>query len=167
VLAALLCVEARHRLRLPAAAGPALAALVLAIDALAWARSEWRLDTHAWVARRTRAVLAQIAKAAAAAPPGTPVVVPNVRFPGVGPVYMLALDLFPPRSAGVFIAFHAGDTVAGRSRRGRRQIAAPGTCRAVRSHDPACRRRSRRELRQGSPSPTAVSVDGDTAGRLP
>lgn len=112
VLVALVCVEARRRLRLPAMAGPALALLLLAVDGIAFARTSWKLDPHAWVGRNTKKIFDELDAAAAAAPPGAPVVVPNARFAGVGPVYMMA-PLHFPRSAGVFIAFRDGDTVDG------------------------------------------------------
>jgi hypothetical protein len=113
LLGALVCVEARRRLRLPALAGPVLAALVLAINASAWARSDWHVDDHAWVARRTAALLARVDAAAAAAPPGAPLVLRNERFAGVGPVFMHAPRVFP-RFAALFIAFRSEDAVAGR-----------------------------------------------------
>jgi hypothetical protein len=113
VLLALSCAQARRWPRLAGAAGPALAVLVLSVDGFAWARGQWRYDIHASVRRRTSAMLAEVAEAAAAAPPGTTVVVPNVTFPGVGPMYAFVPTVFP-RLAGLFIAFHDADSVAGR-----------------------------------------------------
>jgi len=113
LVAALVCVGAGRRHPRLAAAGPALALLVLGFDALAFARGTWRLDTHAWVRRETDALLATVERTARATAPGEPVVLPNARFAGVGPIPLLAPDVFP-RAAGAFIAFHPADTVLGR-----------------------------------------------------
>jgi len=113
ILAALLCAEARRRLRLPAAVGPLAAALVVTSGAVAWARSDWRLDEHAWIGTRVDVLLAEVDAAAAAAPPGAPVVLPNTPFGGVGPMFMLTPTVFP-RFAGVYVAFRSSDEVAGR-----------------------------------------------------
>lgn len=58
-------------------------------------------------------MLAKVDAAAANVPPGTPVIVANEPFGGVGPVFVKTPVVFP-RLAGLFIAFRSEDTVAGR-----------------------------------------------------
>jgi hypothetical protein len=85
----------------------------LAAQATAWARSGWRPDTRQYIRAQTERVLHAIDAAALAAPPGTTVYLPNETYPGVGPMFAWRRDLFPGW-VGVFVAFRAGEDVAGR-----------------------------------------------------
>lgn len=112
LLAGLACAAvARHRGL--AVAGVVAGLCLLAVDARAWRRTTWRVDTHAWAGREVATLLQSVRDAAAAVPPGTPAVLPNKRFQSVGPVFSQTPLLFP-RAAGAFIAFVDGDTVDGR-----------------------------------------------------
>ncbi|MCW5891670.1 MAG: hypothetical protein KIT14_14130 [bacterium] len=112
LLAGLLCAQAAQR-RGRAAVGLVAAVLILTIDARAWARTAWHVDTHAWAGREVAGLLQRVRDAAAAVPPGTTVVLPNKRFQSVGPVFSQTPLLFP-RAAAAFIAFVDGDVVDGR-----------------------------------------------------
>jgi hypothetical protein len=90
-----------------------VAALVVLVLG-AWLASGRRIDHHDGVRAETARVLERIAAAAAAAPAGETVYVPNQRFNGVGPLFAQIPELFP-RTAGVFMVFYPTRTVDGRA----------------------------------------------------
>lgn len=112
LLAGLLCGSLAQR-RLLAVSGVVAGVLFLAVDARAYRRAFWRVDTNAFAQREVATLLQRVREAAAAVPPGTTVVLPNARFLGVGPFYAQTPLSFP-RAAGAFIAFLPGDAVDGR-----------------------------------------------------
>jgi hypothetical protein len=112
LLAGLVCAPLARR-RALAVGGIALGLLVLAVDARAYRRAFWRVDTHDYARREVTTLLERVREAAAAAPPGETVFLPNTRIASVGPVFVQTPIIFP-RAAGAFIAFVPDDEIDGR-----------------------------------------------------